>query len=115
MSSRSTVQMTHPTPIPPLLFAAAYAPQLQLPRHACLHWSSVMPAYTVASVACGSFIRLTTQKPSPPSQLRLVLLTQPPDHSLRPHWSGERGTNPGRQLHGGERSVSQNPNGPHLA
>uniref|UniRef100_A0A0A9BI43 Uncharacterized protein n=1 Tax=Arundo donax TaxID=35708 RepID=A0A0A9BI43_ARUDO len=119
MSSRSTRQMTQPRLIPPLTFAAAYARQLQLLRHTCLHCSSVMPAYTVAFVASGSFIRFTTQNPSvlalPLPQPRLVLLTHPPVPSRRLHCCGDRGENPGRQLQSGDWAVSQYPNGPQVA
>lgn len=87
MSSKSTVQKTHPRLSPPLTFAAAYALQLQLRRHACLHWSSVMPACTVAFVASGSFILFTRQNPSPSPQVRLAILAQPLDESWKgPGW-----------------------------
>ncbi|KAI4983934.1 hypothetical protein ZWY2020_040724 [Hordeum vulgare] len=115
MSMRSTAQTTHPWLMPPLTFAAAYALQQHLPRHSCLHWSKVMPACTVALVASGSFIRLTVQNPSPAPQLRLVLLMQPPEPSMRLHRCVHRGWNPGRQLHCGDWPTSQYRNAPHLA
>ena len=108
---RSPNQMTQP---PPSGLITAKARQEQFCKHQSLHSSKLLLLSELFDVS-GSFSWGTFTNPSPLPQSRGTLREQPPVQSRRAHCSGDRGSNPLKQLHALEASFRQTPYLPQVA